>query len=237
MKAKKPQKKPAESYRPKGAEVDAMQRHLARQQTQSAIRVTSSTKNGHKTYSLDHEDKHVGEALLYDAFSTADKDFVHGLILQLANGGWPGHEVDDELLNFMLSVIKGGKANDQFEAMLMAQMATVHVAAMRSARELEMALQRPLAEFAERTFSKLTRTFVSQLEALKRYRAGGEQKITVQHVSVNEGGQAIVGNVTSAPREKGATNLVPAIPDAKSTPMPPIREKRERASIAAVKRK
>jgi hypothetical protein len=32
--------------------------------------------------------------------------------------------------------------------------------------------------------------------AAKRYRTGGEQKVTVQHVSVNEGGPAIVGNVT-----------------------------------------
>jgi hypothetical protein len=33
------------------------------------------------------------------------------------------------------------------------------------------------------------------VEALKRYRMGGEQKVTVQHVTVNEGGQAIVGHV------------------------------------------
>jgi hypothetical protein len=40
----------------------------------------------------------------------------------------------------------------------------------------------------------------AQVEALKRYRSGGEQKMTVQHVHVAEGGQAIVGNV-SAPTE------------------------------------
>ena len=34
-----------------------------------------------------------------------------------------------------------------------------------------------------------------QLESLKRYRTGGEQKVVVQHVNVNEGGQAIVGTV------------------------------------------
>ena len=34
-----------------------------------------------------------------------------------------------------------------------------------------------------------------QLEALKRYRTGGEQKVVVQHVNVNKGGQAIVGTV------------------------------------------
>jgi hypothetical protein len=36
------------------------------------------------------------------------------------------------------------------------------------------------------------------MEALKRYRSGGEQKMTVQHVHVAEGGQAIVGNVSAS---------------------------------------
>jgi mannose-1-phosphate guanylyltransferase len=39
------------------------------------------------------------------------------------------------------------------------------------------------------------------METLTRYRTGGEQKVTVQQVSVSEGGQAIVGNVTQAARE------------------------------------
>jgi hypothetical protein len=33
------------------------------------------------------------------------------------------------------------------------------------------------------------------MEALKRYRTGGQQKVTVEQFTVNEGGQAIVGNV------------------------------------------
>ena len=53
-----------------------------------------------------------------------------------------------------------------------------------------------------RAFNKLARTFAAQVEALKRYRSGGEQKMTVQHVHVAEGGQAIVGNV-SAPAQGG----------------------------------
>jgi hypothetical protein len=52
---------------------------------------------------------------------------------------------------------------------------------------------------AERAFNKLARTFTAQMEALKRYRTGGEQKVTVQHVTVNEGGQAVVGHVSTAP--------------------------------------
>jgi hypothetical protein len=53
---------------------------------------------------------------------------------------------------------------------------------------------------AERAFNKLTRTFAAQMSALKDYRSKGEQKMTVQHVHVADGGQAIVGNV-SAPAE------------------------------------
>ncbi len=34
-----------------------------------------------------------------------------------------------------------------------------------------------------------------QVDALKRYRTGGQQKVTVEHVTVNDGGQAIVGSV------------------------------------------
>jgi hypothetical protein len=49
--------------------------------------------------------------------------------------------------------------------------------------------------------TKLTRTYAAQMEALKRYRSGGEQKMTVQHVHVADGGQAMVGNV-NAPAER-----------------------------------
>ena len=42
---------------------------------------------------------------------------------------------------------------------------------------------------AERAFNKLARTFATQVEALKRYRTGGEQTVRVEHVTVNEGGQ------------------------------------------------
>ncbi len=45
-----------------------------------------------------------------------------------------------------------------------------------------------------------------QLEALKRYRTGGEQKVTVQHVTVGEGGQAIVGNINQAARAAAPQN-------------------------------
>lgn len=45
---------------------------------------------------------------------------------------------------------------------------------------------------AERSRNKLTRTYAMQVAVLKRSRSGGEQKVTVQHVSVGEGGLALL---------------------------------------------
>ncbi len=43
---------------------------------------------------------------------------------------------------------------------------------------------------------KLTRAFTAQLEALNRHRGKGQQKMTVEHVHIHDGGQAVIGSVT-----------------------------------------
>jgi putative DNA primase/helicase len=43
--------------------------------------------------------------------------------------------------------------------------------------------------------NKLSRTYATLLEALNRQRGKGQQKVTVEHVHVHQGGQAIVGHV------------------------------------------
>ena len=57
---------------------------------------------------------------------------------------------------------------------------------MTFARRLNHVENIPQQDSAERTFNKLARTFAAQVEALKRYRTGGEQRVIVQHVNVNE---------------------------------------------------
>jgi hypothetical protein len=107
-------------------------------------------------------------------------------------------------------------------------MAAVHMATMTLAGRLAQVENIPQQDSAERAFNKLTRTFATQMEALKRYRTGGEQKVTVQHVSVSEGGQAIVGNVTQAARETArdkAASSPRALPNAQQSPMPIVGER------------
>jgi len=146
----------------------------------------------------------TGEDSLRLVFGTESDELANGLLRQIANA--TEHEQDPNLpcANFMLSVVKGVEPQDEIEAMLATQMAAVHMATMTFAWRLAHAENIPQQDSAERAFNKLARTFTTQIEALKRYRTGGEQKVTVQHVTVNEGGQAVVGNVSHSAGGRGA---------------------------------
>src|SRR5262249_815095 len=157
-----------------------------------------SKKKGvvHAYLSLDHPDQFYGRYLLMEALGTPEPDFCGPLLTQLAKAATHGEKVDEQALNFMISVMKGVQPRDQWEAMLAAQMGGVHMLSMELARRLSSADTFVQQDSAERALNKLTRTFTAQMECLKRYRTGGEQKVTVEHVTVNAGGRAIVGNVT-----------------------------------------
>lgn len=144
---------------------------------------------------MDHPDPAIGTNLLIEALGTADPDFLVGLLDQLVAVSSEDGHADERNLNFLLSMVKGAEPRDQFEAMLASQMAAIHVATINIASQLNSATTVPQQERSTNIMNKLARTFATQVEALKRYRTGGEQKVTVQHVNVNEGGQAIVGNV------------------------------------------
>src|ERR1700720_3763401 len=143
----------------------------------------------------DHADAVIGHLLLMDSFGTTQPDFSDGLLAQLANAATKGPIIDERQLNFMLAMVTGIEPRDQLEAMLAAQMAAVHNATMTFARRLNNVDNIPPQDSAERACNKLASTFAYQLEALKRYRSAGNQTVRVEHVTVNEGGQAIVGNV------------------------------------------
>jgi hypothetical protein len=151
--------------------------------------------------------------LIMQAVGTCDSDFFDGLTRQLVTASAVDGKPDQGALNFMLAVIKGIEPRDQMEAMLAAQMAAVHVQTMVFARRLASVENIAQQDSAQNAFNKLTRTFAAQMEALKRYRTGGEQKMVVQHVHVNEGGQAIVGNVAaSTAGGGGASKELPPAP-------------------------
>lgn len=151
---------------------------------------------------FDHDDQIVGQVELMESLNLSDYDFIDQLMSQLANAGSQGRDVSERGMNFMLSVIKGIEPRDQVEVMLGAQMAATHMATMTFARRLAHCDNIQQQDSAEKAFNKLMRTFTNQMEALRKYRTGGEQKVIVQHVHVNEGGQAVVGSVTHRSQSK-----------------------------------
>jgi len=160
--------------------------------------ISLTKEDGALKIALGNADDRTGHLLLMKALGTADCDFVNGLLSQAVNAGTRGTSTDASGANFILAVVKSVAPQDEIEAMLATQMAAVHMASMTFARRLAGVENIPQQDSASNAFNKLSRTFSAQMEALKRYRTGGEQRVTVRHVSVHQGGQAIVGSVSAA---------------------------------------
>jgi hypothetical protein len=139
-----------------------------------------------------------GMVHLMDAIGTHDLPFFNGYLTQLINATGTGKSgTDASAVNSALGFIRSINPRDPTEACLAAQMAATHSAVMTFARRLNHVETIPQQDSTINAFNKLTRSYCAQMEALKRYRSTGEQKVTVTHVSVSDGGQAIVGNVTT----------------------------------------
>ena len=88
-------------------------------------------------------------------------------------------------------------ARDVIEAMLAAQMEATHEAAMECFRRAALSEQTFVGrELGLKYADKLVRSFAALTDALNRHRGKGQQVVRVEHVTVQAGGQAIVGVVT-----------------------------------------
>ena len=152
-------------------------------------------KDGTLHVTFTHADTELAHILMMTDLGTCDTNFMAGIQGQVASIGAPGRKVDEVASNFLLSVVRGVQPRDELETMLAVQMGAIHSATMMFARRLNNVETIPQQDSAERALNKLARTYAMQMEALKRYRTSGQQKVTVEHVTVNAGGQAIVGAV------------------------------------------
>src|SRR5450631_4374405 len=187
-------------------------------------------------FSIDHPDPELGEQLMANALGVADRDAMHGILRQLVRTSVSGGSPDEVNLSFMISMVKSIRPRDSVEAMLVAQMVSVHVMAMRCAHHLAHADDLAQHDSAARALGRLARTFPAQIEALNRYRNNGAPAITVQNVSVGDGGNAIVGNITQHRSVMVSDSSgAPAVTDARMVPMPDGGA-RERDSVDARRR-
>ncbi|WP_155922490.1 hypothetical protein [Mesorhizobium sp. L103C131B0] len=149
----------------------------------------------HAQVSIDHADVMAGYILQSEAIKSESFAFYDGITQALATLATKGGVTQPKALNFGMAIVAGINPRDQLETMLATQMAAVHMATLTFARRLQGSETIEQQDSNGRTFNKLARTFASQVEALKRYRSKGEQRVIVERVTVERGGQAIVGNV------------------------------------------
>jgi hypothetical protein len=174
---------PSEKYDPTLTERAIRDKYFERTKQQPAPDETFKVTHGEGsvTIKVNHPDYKLGTVLAMDAIGTGSHSLIKGLV-QLSGTSKSLEECE---LNFALSMVKGIKPRDDTEAMLATQMAALHNATMTAARRLAK---------VESMLSKCALTFAAQMEALKKYRSNGEQNIRVQHVTVHDGGQAIVSS-------------------------------------------
>ena len=200
-KAKEKSKAVAKPYEPTPQEAAAMARHKKRGDARLPkfkCQLTEPDENGHRVanIALDHPDLEVGYRVIADAFNIGDMTLFEGIIHDLSGiAREPNGGPDLKQANYAAAIIKGIKPKDATEALLASQMAAIQIATMKTASLFGASKTTQYLDTYERSLNRLTRTFTTQMEALKRYRSKGNQRIVVERVNVGDGGQAIVGNV------------------------------------------
>jgi hypothetical protein len=140
------------------------------------------------------------------AFGTVSDAFVDMALHHLERAArMPGSGPSDMSINGTLAVIAAFAPRNEVEAALALQAACTHMITMVMMARVGGGHGGPhrLPSMAS-AIAKLTRAYCTQVETNRRLRGGGEQKIIVKHVTVNEGGQAIVGTIN---RDQRGENL------------------------------
>lgn len=88
------------------------------------------------------------------------------------------------------------KPETHLEAMLISQMVAVNAAITRTLHSALMPNQTSSGIETNMVYStKLQRTFLAQIDALQKLRGKGQRGMRIDHVTVNSGGQAVVGHI------------------------------------------
>lgn len=161
-------------------------------------------------------------AVLKEATGSDQPEVQQHLINQVCRTLWmPEVLGEDEKLariQSAISSLQGIKPTDEIEGMLAVQMVGTHNAVMECL-DRAMIEGQTLAGIDQslKHAAKLLAIYTRQIEVLDKHRGKGQQKVTVEHVHVAAGGQAMVGHFetgkTAGTRGSGADPEIKAITD------------------------
>lgn len=173
----------------------------------AAVMAIGKDANGNVAHCPPPEEFDTSKPMLKHLGGSRSDHWNQMLCNQVISSGWfrenmPADEEGDRR-TAILAFLAGVKPADVVEGMMAAQLYASHAAAMDCYRRAMIPGQTIEAKETLLTLSaKLTKANATQVEALKKYRGNGQQKVTVEHVHVYQGGQAIVGNVAPGGSDK-----------------------------------
>lgn len=133
-----------------------------------------------------------GTLRVYETTGCSHMEAAERLVTQVIN---TQHQTKEAFnANSALGMLNGLAPENTLEGMLCTQMVSCHNTAQEFLRRATTSENPEAIDRQINRATKLMRTFTAQMEALTKLRNKGQQKITVQHVQVADGGQAIIGD-------------------------------------------
>lgn len=149
-----------------------------------------------KPYPPDGDQKRWWERLKA-ALGTTSSDFVNATLIQVQNASrLPCGGISETSVNAVLAFVEAAEPKNEMEAALAVQMACTHAVAMAvlSRAGGGHGGDRHVAILAAAS-ARLLRAFAMQVEAMRRLRNGSAQYMRIEHVHLEPGAQAVIGNV------------------------------------------
>lgn len=142
--------------------------------------------------SIDETQKEkVFRSNVFAATGTVSKSYGSSLLTSMFSA-LSSHDKQDSL-NAAYEALLAMKPQDEQEGMLCSRLIMLHDQYMHfMAKTVHPEQSSKGADDNINRATKLMRLYNETLETLNRHRRKGEQRVTVQHVNVNQGGQAIV---------------------------------------------
>ena len=186
-------------YQNRKVEVGAALVAMVNQGKKQALMTKRKASQGKKTKIVVANDPEDQKGALKSIGGSQFDRWNNMLANQVVQALWlKGYDAEerDRQLSATIAVLVGIAPKDELEGMMAAQLVAAHNAAMECYRR---------AMIAEQTFegrreslnqaNKLSRTWAALIDALNKHRGKGQQKVTVEHVHVHQGGQAVVGTI------------------------------------------
>ncbi len=142
---------------------------------------------------------------LNEATGTKVPALAQRLLKQVCDSLWVPNDLseaeENQTISAVVAILRSIRPQDEIEGMLAVQMIATHNAAMECLRRSIL----PEQTYAGRDLNlrhatKFLSIFAKQMETLNKNRGKGQQKVTVEHVQIQSGGQAIVGSVEHKPK-------------------------------------